>query len=98
MRSLKSSGGLTHKSGMTEKQRFLRTMSSPVCFKYNLVMSDFNKRTFSTSKQHKDLTEARLKKDQSNLIKIREKLKLRDPLNHDLSYEILSWAWKPMKM
>ena len=74
IRSLKSSGGLTHGSGMTEEQRFLWTMSSPVCSEHNFAMSDFNKSAFSTSKQHKDLTEARLKKGQSDLTKIGEKL------------------------
>ena len=83
MRSLKSSGGLTHGRVMTEEQRFLWTMSSPVCSEYYLAMSDFNKRAFSTSEQYKDLMEARLKKNQSYLIKIREKLKLHNPLTHD---------------
>ena len=49
----------------------------------NLAMSDFNKRAFSTCEQHKDLTKARLNKDQSDLIKIREELKLHNLLNHD---------------
>jgi len=83
MRSLKSSGGLTHGSGMTKEQRFLWTMSSPVCSEYNLAMSDFNKRAFSTSEQHKDLTKARVKRDISDLLKIQEKLKLHNPFTND---------------
>ena len=83
MRSLKSSGGATHGSEMTEEQRFLWTMSSQVCSAYNFAMSDFNKRAFSASEQHKDLTEARLKKDRSDLLKIREKLKLHSPFTDD---------------
>ena len=42
MRSLKTSGGLTHGSGMNEEQRSLWTMSMPITAAYNMAMQDFN--------------------------------------------------------
>ena len=38
MRSLKSTGGLTRGSGITEAQRALWTMSMPACAQYCIVM------------------------------------------------------------
>ena len=43
MRSLKTSVGLTHGSGMNEEQRSLWTMSMPVTAMYNMAMQDLNK-------------------------------------------------------
>ena len=68
MRSLKSTGGLTRGSGMSEEQRALWVLSSPVCSEYNNAMVDFNKRAFSTSVQHKDMSGARKKRDQADLV------------------------------
>ena len=42
MRSLKTSGGLTRGSGMSEGQRALWTLSTPVTSEYNHVMQEFN--------------------------------------------------------
>ena len=42
MRYLKTSGGLTHGSGMNEEQRSLWTMSIPVTAMYNMAMQDLN--------------------------------------------------------
>ena len=49
MRSLKSSGGLTHGSGMTEEMRALWTMSKPVTARFNNAMQEFTDLVFSTS-------------------------------------------------
>ncbi|KAG7168439.1 hypothetical protein Hamer_G002487 [Homarus americanus] len=53
MRSLKSSGGLTHGSGMTEEMRALWTMSIPITSEYNNAMQEFNDLTYTTSEQHR---------------------------------------------
>ena len=50
MRLLKSTGGLTHGSGMNEEQRSLWTMS--------VRMQEFNHLSYTTSEQHKESTEA----------------------------------------
>ena len=67
MRSLKSTGGLTRGSGMTEDMRNLWTLSAPVTSEYNIAMQDFTNLTYTTSPQHKDSTEARIKRDASDL-------------------------------
>lgn len=46
-------------------------------------MQDFNKRSFTTSEQHKEVTEARKKRDQIDLAKIREKLEMHNPFSTD---------------
>ena len=70
MRSLKTSGGLTHGSGMNEEQRSLWTMSMPVTAMYNIAMQDFNNLTYTTSDQHKETTDACLHRDIHDLAKI----------------------------
>jgi hypothetical protein len=74
MRSLKTTGGLTHGSGMSEEQRALWTMSSSITSAYNCAMQEFTKQTYTTSHQHKDLTESRMKRDAADMEKIGLKL------------------------
>jgi len=83
MRSLKSTGGLTRSSGMTEDIRNLWTLSAPVTSEYNSAMQDFTDMTYTTSPQHKDSTEARIKRDASDLNKIRAKLASCSPFTSD---------------
>ncbi|CAL8248479.1 unnamed protein product [Merluccius merluccius] len=53
IRSLKSSGGWTHGSGMTEDMQALWTMSTtPITSEYNNAMQEFNDLTYTTSEQH----------------------------------------------
>ena len=74
MRSLMSTGGLTRGSGMTQDMRNLWTLSAPVTSEYNIAMQDFTNLTYTTSPQHKDSTEVRIKRDASDLENIRIKL------------------------
>jgi hypothetical protein len=74
MRSLTSTGGLTRGSGMTEDMRNLWTISAPVTSEYNIAMQDFSNLTYTASPQHKDSTEARIKRDASDIEQIRQKL------------------------
>ena len=69
MRSLKSTGGLTHGSGMNEEQQSLWTMSIPIMSAYN-AMQEFNHLSYTTSEQHKGSIEERIKRDSSDLSKI----------------------------
>ena len=85
MRSLKSSGGLTHGSGMTEEMRALWTMSTPITSEYNDAMQEFNNLTYTTSEQHRESTEARMNRDQVDLKKIKEKLSMCSPFSSDSS-------------
>ena len=83
MRSLKSTGGLTRGRGMTEDMRNIWTLSAPVTSEYNIAMQDFTNLTYTTSPQHKDSTEARIKRDASDLEKIRIKLAAWSPFTSD---------------
>ncbi|PIK52555.1 hypothetical protein BSL78_10545 [Apostichopus japonicus] len=83
MRSLKSTGGLIRGSGMTEEQRTLWTMSSPVCSEYNIALQDFNHHAFTTSEQHKDSTEARMTRDHLDLRKLEERVQTYNPFSAD---------------
>ena len=83
MKSLKSTGGLTRGSGMTADMRNLWTSSAPLTSEYNIAMHDFTNLTYTTSPQHKDSTEARIKRDASDLEKIRIKLAACSPFTSD---------------
>ncbi|KAJ8364405.1 hypothetical protein SKAU_G00132360 [Synaphobranchus kaupii] len=85
MRSLKTTGGMTHGSGMSEKQRALWTMSRPITAEYNIAMQEFTNLSYTTSEQHKDLTEARMKRDAADLEKISSKLAIWSPFSPDSS-------------
>ena len=85
MRSFKTSGGLTHGSGMNEEQRSLWTMSMPVTAMYIIAMQDFNNFTYTTSDQHKETTEARLNRDIHDLAKINSRLIPFTPFSEDCS-------------
>ena len=85
MRSLKSTGGFTHGSKMTEEQRALWTMSAPITSEFNIAMQVFNDLTYTTSEQHKESTGARIERDRSDLTKISTKLNAFSPFSSDLA-------------
>ena len=83
MRSLKSTGGLTCSSGMTEDMRNIWILSAPVTSEYNIAMQDFTNLTYTTSPQYNDSTEARIKRDAADLEKIRIKIAACSPFTSD---------------
>ena len=85
MRSLKSSGGLTRGSGMTESLTNLWTLSATVTSEYNCAMQEFTELTFISRSQHKDLTDARVKRNTSDLEKLHLKLSACSPFSSDPS-------------
>ena len=85
MRSLKTSGSLTHGSGRNEEQRSLWTMSMQVTAMYNIAMQDLNNLTYTTSGQHKETTDARPNKDIHDLAKITSRLIPFTPFSEDRS-------------
>ena len=85
MRSLKSSGGLTHGSGMTEEMRALWTMSKPVTARFNNAMQEFTDLVYSTSEQHKESTGSRMRRDRADMQKITEKFRAFQPFSEDPS-------------
>ena len=85
MRSLKSQGGLTRGSGMSEHQRTVWAMSSTVSSAYNLAMQEFTARSYATSEQHKELSASRVRRDEEDLRKVAEKLDSFTPFSADES-------------
>ena len=74
MRSIKSSGGLTRGSGISEHQRALWTMSSHVLANSNDAIQGFTRHTFTTSEQHKEAKASKMNRDHVALKKVVGKL------------------------
>ena len=63
MRSLKTSGGLTHGSGMTELQRNVWTQAMPICAEVHNSMQNLSGVLRRTGEQDTDLGASRLSRD-----------------------------------
>ena len=85
MRSLKSQGGLTRRSVMSEHQRTVWAMLSPVSSLYNLAMQNLTEISYITSEQHKELAASRWKRDEIDLGKVAKKLNSVTPFSTDES-------------
>ena len=60
-------------------------MSKCITSEYNTAMQEFTNQTYTTSEQHKDSTEARMKRDAADLEKITSKLAIWSPFSPDSS-------------
>ncbi|CAJ1064633.1 hypothetical protein SNEBB_002215, partial [Xyrichtys novacula] len=85
MRSLKTPGGLTRGSGMSEHQRTVWAMSSTVSSAYNLAIQELTTRNYTTAEQHKELSTSRVTRDEADLGKTAEKLDNFTPFSADES-------------
>ena len=85
MRSLNTTGGMTHGSGMSERQIALWTMSRPITSEYNVAMQEFTNLSYTTNEQHKESTEARKKRDAVDLEEINSKPEAWSPFSTDPS-------------
>ena len=81
MRSLKTSGGLTHGRGMTEVQRVLWTLSRPACAEIRDALQQLTSVALKTSEQHKDSSITRQKRDSEDSEKIFSFLEGRSPFD-----------------
>jgi len=79
MRSLKTTGGLTHERGMDEKRRIRWLLAMPACAEVNEMMQELTGKQFSTSEQHKDMTDARRTRDNKDAEEIFEILQDHNP-------------------
>ena len=68
---------------MTVDLRHLWTLSAPVILEYNSAMQDFTGLTYATSPQHKESSEARIKRDAFDMEQIRQKLAACSPFTSD---------------
>ena len=87
MRSLKTAGGLTRGSGMSEHQRALWTQSVPVSSSYSDAMQVFTNRSFATSEQHKETATSRMKRYREDLEKIANRLKTFSPYSNEVALQ-----------
>lgn len=85
MRSMKTNGGLTRGKGMTELQRVTWLLSMPKCSEINNSMQELTGVSHFTSEQHKDTTEARIERDNSDIRKLVGYLQNRNPFTGDFS-------------
>ena len=84
MRSLKTCGGLTNGSGMTEAQRSLWVLSRPVCSTVNLLMERISQILYVTSDQHKEMSEPMQLRDCKDTQTIIEFLERGSPFEGDV--------------
>lgn len=63
MRSIKSVGGMTRGRGMSESQRAQWLLSMPACAEINNAMQEFTDQIVESNEQHKDMFDARIKRD-----------------------------------
>ena len=83
MRSLKTTGGLTRGSGISDVQRAIWLLSKPISLEYGTRMEELSNVLYVTSEQHKTATPSRLKRDREDFQKIQEKLKEFSPFSDD---------------
>ena len=74
MRSLKTTGGLTRGSGMTESQRLVWLLSTPACAQVRCAMQKLTEVAYTTRDQHKDVSKVRQERDMADTLEVLEYL------------------------
>ena len=90
MRSMKTSGGLTHGRGMDEIQRLVWTLSLPACAEIKFTMQELAGIRYGTSDQHQEATSARKERDVRDTWKLLAFLQTYDPFTEDPSIHSIS--------
>ena len=87
MRSLKTTGGLTRGSGMTESQCLVWLFSTPAC-----ASQELTEVSYTTSDQHKDVSKVRQERDMTDTIEVLEYLTPRSYFGGNSTlHSIASW-------
>ena len=89
MTSLKATGGLTRGKGMSETQRLVWLLSMPITAEVNNAMQELTEVDYTTSEQHKDMSNSRIKRDMKDTKTILEFVKARDPFSEDSTLRII---------
>ena len=79
MRSIKSVGGMTRGRGMSESQRAQWLLSMPACAEINNAMQEFTDQIVESNEQHKDMFDARIKRDDKDRTSFLDSLTERNP-------------------
>ena len=82
MRNLKTAGGLTHGSGMTETQRNQWTLSMPVCAEVHNTIQEITTTNIRTGEQNKDFGPSRIDHDWKDTNLVRDFFKERNPFEY----------------
>ncbi|XP_041347329.1 uncharacterized protein LOC121367282 [Gigantopelta aegis] len=82
---MKITGGLTRGRGMGETERIQWLLSMPACIDVNSAMQEFTDTNFVTSDQHKDMTDARLKRDDKGTKQLLGFIQNRNPFSPNVS-------------
>ena len=90
MRSVKTTGGLTRGRGMGETQRTSWLLSMPACAEMNAATQDFMQINYKTSEQHKEMSIARLKRDEKDSKAVLQYLQDMNPFTDDTSLRNIS--------
>lgn len=90
MRSMKISGGLTKRDGMTELQHLTRLLSMPACAEVNNAMQELTGVNHNTSEQNKDMTKARQSCDMTDTRTVQNYLQERNSFCSDPSLRSVS--------
>ena len=85
MRSLKATGRLTRGRGMSEKQQLVWLLSMPITAEVNNAMQQLTEVDYTTSEQHKDMSDSRIKRDMKDTKTILEFIGARDPFSEDFT-------------
>ena len=81
MRSLKSTGGMTHGRGMDELQRAKFILSTPLCSEIKCAVELLTDVKYGTSEQHKSSSQTRIKRDHEDAVKVFDYLIERNPFD-----------------
>ena len=82
MRNLKTSGGLTHGSGMTETQRSQWTLSRPACAEVHNTIQELSATRLKTGEQSKDFGPSRVARDWKDTMLVRDFFQERNPFEY----------------
>lgn len=84
MRSLKTTGGLTRGRGMSEYQRALWLLSSPICAEITRSLQILSEVNYSTSEQHKETSKSRQERDHKDLLVLVNRIAEQNPFDRNV--------------
>ncbi|GFN75908.1 hypothetical protein PoB_000241400 [Plakobranchus ocellatus] len=90
MRSMKSVGGLTHGRGMGDSQRTQWLLSRPACADMNSAVQEVTGSENTTSAQHAESSQSRMKRDDEDMRSLLNFLLSRDPFACDETLRSIS--------
>ena len=82
MRNLKTSGGLTHGSGMSEEQRNVWTLSMPLCASAHQAIQEMTNTTRKSGEQHTEMGPSRISRDWKDTGLVADFLHERNPFEY----------------